>query len=134
MKNTISLLLVILAFSSCQNESKIKIQKTSVKVIDGKTIKTTSDDYLTSDYFEISLEQYSDDKDNHKYFLARKVLEEPKSVGDFKMEFLTITDDNSENIQFSNSTEFLNFMSKNGYEMQSQEKYKYRTEYTFKKK
>jgi hypothetical protein len=134
MKNLFTLIALILTLASCKNESKIKLQKTTITEVGNENIKTVSDSYLNSDYFEINLVMYSNEKDESKYYLAQKDLVKPEIGKDFKMEVLKIVDQNNEEMQFTNSTDFLNFMSQNGYEMQLQEKKEYRIEYTFKKK
>jgi hypothetical protein len=85
---------------------------------------------LNSDYFEIELQSYK----NGEYFKAEKDLIKPQPFENFKLVTLRIIDKNGNSIEFKNSTDFLNFMSSNGYEMQDQKELKNYTKYTFKKK
>jgi hypothetical protein len=133
--------LCLLLISSCNNApkntsggnskkaDKLYIKTTDVTGVDEKQIKKETISEVTSDYFEATLGSQSDGG-----YLAEKVIAESESIKNFKYVFFTIVDQNSTNIKFQTSTEFLNFMSKHGYELVTQIPNEYGGDYTFKKK
>lgn len=145
MKTTLTIqCLALIAFVSitlsCSNASKPVETRVGPKLFI-KTMKVVADtrtDSITvfdQDYLEIGL--YS--ANNGLEFVAKNTIE-PFNTKDGKsyMQEITIVDENatseSKGLRFSNSIEFLNYMSLRGYEMVDQSKKKYRTDYTFKKK
>lgn len=103
---------------------------TSFKGSDGEMDFKKSLSVLEDEYFEIDLKSMGD----HKTHQAEKDLEPLTSHETMHSVSIVITDKENLFIPFHSSTEFLNFMSKHGYEMQDQQKAKYHTSYTFKKK
>lgn len=132
MKNsiikTISIL-ICLVIISCASKSNIYIKVSTTNEINKKMITSDSEYLLKSDYFEIELKSYK----NGDFFKAETDLIKPKVFETFKLSTLYIIDKNGEPLEFKSSTDFLNFMSKNGYEMKDQKENKYSTKYTFKR-
>lgn len=118
--------------NSAEKEKKSNLFAKKLTVVGtGEEKKRTEDvSKIKSDYFEISLSLLSDSD----MYIATRDLEKPSSMENFRMVVLTITNKEGEDIKFKGTTEFLNFMSEKGYEMVDQEKSKYSTSYTFKKK
>jgi len=86
-------------------------------------------------YFEAQLDACSNEKIG-LYYNVRNVIEEGKITNKvFTTKFSEVVDKSTkQSIKFKTSTEFLNFMASNGYDMVDQIKSKYHTNYTFKKK
>lgn len=132
MKNSIiktKSILICLVIISCASKSNIYIKVSTTNEINKKMITSDSEYLLKSDYFEIELKSYK----NGDFFKAETDLIKPKAFEDFKLSTLYIVDKNGEPLEFKSSTDFLNFMSKNGYEMKDQKENKYSTKYTFKR-
>ena len=105
---------LIVLIISCNKKSEIHINISTTTEIN-KEMNTIDSTYLlNSDYFEIELQSYK----NGEYFKAEKDLIKPQPFEIFKLVTLRIIDKNGNSIEFKNSTDFLNFMSSNGYEMQ----------------
>ena len=83
---------------------------------------------IHSNYFEVAL--YSME---HGGYMAEKVTDESLVGEPFRMTLFVITDIKRNPIRFKSSTDFLNFMSEHDYNMVTEMKSKYRTDYTFKK-
>lgn len=134
----VSLLIFLLfAITSCNffhNNSEpiyIKTITSEGNAVDMKNVKTISKiTNLSTDYFEVSLSILAD-KD---LYIASKDIEKPSSIEKYKSVSFVISDEKGKNLNFKTSTEFLDFMSKHGYEMVDQNKSEYSTDYTFKKK
>jgi hypothetical protein len=98
--------------------------------VNEKQITKDSNYVIENDYFEVGLYSVGQGKS----YIAEKEIEEPRSIENFKSVTLYIVDSTQNPISFKSSTEFLNYMSERGYEMVDQEKLKYHTDYTFKRK
>lgn len=123
----------LLLICSCNNSTKnekLYIKTIDITGVDEKEVKKETISEVTSDYFEVSLSAY----DHFNYYKGERDLVAPTSIENFKSVFFTIIDKNGNDIQFKESTEFLNFMSTHGYEMVDQIKNEYGGDYTFKKK
>jgi hypothetical protein len=138
MKTTLfTLSFYILLINSCNNTPKnilkyetLYIKTTTGADVDGKQVRTDTISKVTSDYFEVSLSSYSDGA----YYKGQRDLVSPVPGEDFKAVFFIISEKDGTEIQFKESTVFLNFMSAHGYEMVDQVKNRYGADYTFKKK
>ncbi len=122
MKNTLFTVLIILMAIACS----CGIDNKPIYIATYKSIDSVVVSEVKDDYFEISLHSMQSGT-NYK---ASKEYKD--SEGDWV--FIDIVDMEGERIRFTNSTEFLNFISERGYEMVDQSKEKYITHYTFKKK
>jgi hypothetical protein len=145
MEKITILLFCSLAVTSCNSnriDSKEKIEKTvsvgddkqplGLYIITSTTVgKETSYDStrVNSDYFEVGLGEVEG-----KGYRAEKTLQNSRPGEKFRYVFFLITDKNGHIPYFNSSTDFLNYMSKRGYEMADQIKNKYGADYTFKKK
>jgi hypothetical protein len=109
---------------------KLMVKLSSTIGIDENQITKDSNYVINTDYFEISLYSAS----NGSNFWAEKKIEEPKSLENFKVVTLYIVDKANKPISYTSSTDFLNYISERGYEMKDQQKFKYHTDYTFKRK
>ena len=127
---TIMSSLTILSCGKKDDGPGLFIKTSDIQGIDEKQARQDSLTKVTSDYFEISLASYSDGK----YYKAKKDILEPKSLEDFRVKFLFVTDSLGNELQFQDATDFLNFMSARGYEMSDQTKHRYGVDYTFKKR
>jgi len=83
---------------------------------------------MKDDYFEISLDLLAK---SDKY-MANKKIGEFNVKGPIHLVQLYVVDSTGQNIHFSGTTEFLNFMSERDYELVSQMNKEYGTDYTFK--
>lgn len=130
-----------IGISSCNQSSQSKnvgkaiIPQVFVKLstttgVDEKRMTKDSNYVIETDYFEVGLYSVGQGKS----YIAEKEIEEPKSIENFKSVTLYVVDSTQNPISFNNSTEFLNYMSERRYEMVDQQKLKYRTDYTFKKR
>ena len=125
-------LIAIGLFTSCNPKSELRVNlKTSTLVNDNPNHKD-SIYVVNSEYFEIGLYSYTDLQ--NVTYSAKKEIEQSNISEVFKMVTLSVVDASNKDVVYNNSTEFLNYMSERGYEMTDQEKFKYRTDYTFKKK
>jgi hypothetical protein len=66
--------------------------------------------------------------------VALKQLERIVTLEDLKLVNLSLCDENGDEILFSNSTEFLNYMSDRKYELFEKTDHSLRTDYVFKRK
>lgn len=130
MLGLIAALLVMAGSCFTQPRQPINIKTYSVNTVDGKEVINDVFSTVKDEYFEIGL--YSMSKS--AYFTASKKLIEPKVGEPFTLKGLIIVDDKKEPLKFENSTDFLNYMAKAGYELVTQNPKKFFTEYTFKKK
>lgn len=101
-----------------------------VKDIEGVKVIKDSVKKNNSTYFEIGLYIMGD----YETYTAEKKIVKPVVGRDFKSVSLNITDKDGNILNFKSSTDFLNFMSECNYEIVAQTKYKYYTEYTFKRR
>ena len=129
---TIILLLLTVLIVSCSKKNELPglfIKTSDVKGVDENQVRKDTITKFALDYLEVGLNSY-----DGGFFKAKKDLVKPESLGDFKMKFYFIADSLGKEIEFENSTEFLNFMSARGYEMADQVKHQYRIDYTFKRR
>jgi len=129
----LSLIMMSIIMTSCNQQKNEKprlyIKTVTVIGIDENQIETDTITIIDYDYFEIGLYLRTDEG-----FMTNKDVIKATSIENYKaVEFRIVQEDGS-NIMFKSSTEFLNFMSKRGYDMIDQLKSKYHTDYTFKKK
>ncbi len=89
-----------------------------------ETLQKTSK--LEGEYFTIVLQSV----DNGSYYIASRPLKKPYP----QFESIVIVDAQDEILHFDSNDEFLNFMAKGGYEMNTQEELRFGWNYTFKKK
>lgn len=94
----------------------------------------TKEEAITYDdaYFEISLNRTTNDAGVH--YVATKYLERSTSLDNFKLVILSIADVNNEVVQFSSSTEFLNYMAEREYDLVEKTDFELRSDYVFKRK
>jgi hypothetical protein len=85
---------------------------------------------VTEASFEIAL--YS--MNQGQRFSARRKIEEPKIGQEFRMITLFIADADGTDVYFKDAADFINYMDAHGYEMTSETKQRFRTDYVFKKK
>jgi hypothetical protein len=115
--------------------TKLYIQTTDVSGTGKSQIKKETVSVVTSDYFEVSLYSYKPEAGESKYYKAKRDLIEPTSTKNYKAKFFFIVKDSKgTEKRFTDSTDFLNFMSSHGYKMVDQTKNKFHTDYTFQKK
>lgn len=133
---SVALSFCLLQLISCNNSSSksskaetLYIQTTTATKAgeEMKVEKTMSE--ISTDYFEVSLASQTNGG-----FLAQKDIVEPEVGIPFKSVFFTISQKDGTNIKFMTSTEFLNFMSAHGYELENQIPNQYGGDYTFKRK
>ncbi|KQN34425.1 hypothetical protein ASE92_12565 [Pedobacter sp. Leaf41] len=131
ISTAILLIVALLTFTSCNNKEKpIHILTTNVVGMDEKQIRKDTTITVESEYFEVKLSSVS----NGEFYVAGKQLLKPKIGEEFKTEFFKIVDEQGKELEFKTPTDFLNFMSKAGYDLKEQEKQKFGIDYTFKKK
>ena len=124
-------LVTVLIITACgKHKSELYILTTTVHGSDDKEVRKDSLTMIDSDYFETSLESMS----NGTIYRAGKELVKPSIDQEFQMTFFEIVAKDRTSLRFKTSGEFLKFMSSKGYEMTDQTKYKYHTDYTFKRK
>jgi len=128
---SIALLSMVLLYSSCINKEKpLHILTTSVIGMDEKRTRKDTTTTVESEYFEVKISSVS----NGEFYIAGKQLLKPQIGEEYKTEFFKVVDEQGKELEFKTPTDFLNFMSKAGYELKDQEKQKFGIDYTFKKK
>jgi hypothetical protein len=132
MKTKIILIAVITIISiSCGNTPINKKENKVVNILLSTTIKEITKDSLYSlndEYFICNLTQ-GKVKGENGYFADYEI--ESSSVGkEFKFVYLSIVNESKQTICFKTPSDFLNYMSESGYELNSQIKNKY----TFRRK
>jgi hypothetical protein len=95
-----------------------------------KAINKDSMTIVNSPYFEISITSVN----NGEKYMATKQIEKPQVGKIFKSVTLNLVDSSGTVIYFKESTEFLNYMEARGYNMVDQEKQRFGSDYTFKKR
>jgi len=125
------LMVALLTFTSCNHKEKpLNILTTKVVGMDEKQIRKDTTTTVESEYFEVKLSSVS----NGEFYVAGKQLLKPQIGKEYKTEFFKVIDEQGKELEFKTPTDFLNFMSKAGYELKEQEKQKFGIDYTFKKK
>lgn len=133
-------LLILLVSCTKPVGPQLNIVTTHYESVAGnKPVRKDSVSVFDADYLEITLSSYSK-KDSARWWEAtrefgsgyKKGTEETTKV--FVSDFFKISDATGKPVAFANSTDFLNYMSKFGYEMVMQgRKEEFSTDYTFKK-
>ena len=118
----LSLIMMSIIMTSCnQQKSRLYIKTVTVIGIDENQVETDTITIINSDYFEIGLYLGSSEEPS---FITKKDVIKPTSIENYKAVLFRIVQEDGNDIIFKSSTEFLNFMSKRGYEMIDQLKSK----------
>lgn len=104
------------------------VTKRTVTEVSGRTIDTDTLYPLKDNFFEI---EFNTLVNSEAGFAMRQTVSDHLKV-DFTS--VTITDSLGQMLEFKNTSDFLGFMDKRGFEVTSQEKKKYNTFYSFKRK
>lgn len=121
----------LLFLFSCGEKERpnLFIKTTEVKTSGGNQIKKTTISKVSEEYWEVTLASYDEG-----YYKATRDILKAKSLENFNVKFFFVTDSLGSEIKFQNPSEFLNFAAARGYEMADQEKGRFNTDYTFRRK
>lgn len=108
---------------------KVLMNLSTFTGVDEKQIAKDSNYYLNTDYFEIGL--YPTDRNT---YVAYEKIEKATSLENFKSVTLYISDNENKMLHFKSPTDFMNYLSDRGYEIQGKIQAKKHINYTFKKK
>ncbi len=131
------LFVITVLIVSCSKKNELPglyIRTSDVKgsAVSNNQVKKDTLTVVDSEYFEVGLYAYEEGE----YYEAQQILVKPDygAGEDFKTKYYFVTDSLGKEIEYKNSTEFLNFMSARGYDMTDQAKHEWHTDYTFKRK
>lgn len=134
MKRTILVvtLITVMFLNSCETKPDLYIMTNTVIKKDDVNTGSKVKKIYSNSYLEISLSISNDDENK---YIAVETTKKAKidNAGVFTRTQIYIVNESGESVLFNTSTEFLNYMSERGYNLEIKEEGKYSTKYTFKK-
>lgn len=124
---TVTLLFTVLAGCNPAPGPDLFVTERTVKQVSDRTIDTDTLYAIKENFFETEFCPFAN---------GTGIAMSLTNQDNLKVDFIsvTVTDSIGQRLEFNNPSDFLGFMDKRGFEVTSQEKEKYNTHYTFKRK
>lgn len=125
---SVTLLFIVLVGCDSAPGPDLFVTERTVKQVSDRTIDSDTLYAIKENFFETEFTPMA----NSESGFAMSQTEQDNLKLDFTS--VTVTDSIGQTLEFKNTSDFLGFMDKRGFEVTNQEKKKYNTHYTFKRK